>query len=283
MKRVVTAAVLIPVVLLAVFRAPDWLFTFLCGAVALLAAREYLDIVDAHGFKPHRTMAYGLITLSFVAMAAQGLGGFFFRWSSAWFMVYMGGALLMLLVALGRDDPRGVLPTAALSWIALPYTALPLALCVVMRRLPAGEEFLLILLVVVWVGDIAAYYVGKHLGRHRMAPRTSPNKTWEGAFASLVASMVVGGLMLRLFGVIRTEFGGLRASAWPAALLVVLAINVSAQLGDLVESAMKRGASLKDSGTIVPGHGGVLDRIDALLFAAPVGFVLFILTFHDYF
>jgi len=151
-----------------------------------------------------------------------------------------------------------------------------------LRQQLAGAFWLLYLLLVVWSGDIFAYFVGKSVGRHPMAPRISPKKTWEGAAASLVASLIIGSLLftyalpissflLRLGLIQRRDglFGLERPELWPIILLTV-ALNVAAQLGDLVESLIKRGAGVKDSGNILPGHGGMLDRIDALLFAAPV-------------
>ncbi|HXE30499.1 MAG TPA: phosphatidate cytidylyltransferase, partial [Terriglobales bacterium] len=125
------------------------------------------------------------------------------------------------------------------------------------RLVAGGAMWLVFLLVVVWVGDTAALYAGRAWGRHRLAPRVSPGKSWEGAVASMIAAAAVGA------GV----------GAWQHAYILIpvaIAINIAAQVGDLAESALKRGAGVKDSGTLLPGHGGVLDRIDALLFAAPV-------------
>jgi phosphatidate cytidylyltransferase len=132
------------------------------------------------------------------------------------------------------------------------------------------------------VGDIFAYFVGKSMGRHLMAPRISPKKTWEGAIASVVASVAVGwalfhyalplsSTMLRV-GLIERRGGlfGLEQPAMGPIIVLTLILNIAAQLGDLVESLIKRGAGVKDSGTILPGHGGMLDRIDAMLFATPV-------------
>jgi phosphatidate cytidylyltransferase len=125
---------------------------------------------------------------------------------------------------------------------------------------------------VVWVGDIAALYVGKNYGSNKLAPAISPNKTWEGSIASVVSSVLITLLLIYL----AEYFAGSASSilAYPGSVLhwVLLAIvlNIVAQLGDLAESALKRGAGVKDSGTMLPGHGGILDRIDALLLAAPV-------------
>jgi len=151
-----------------------------------------------------------------------------------------------------------------------------------LRQQWAGAFYLLYLLLVVWAGDIFAYFVGKSIGRHLMAPRISPKKTWEGAAASLVASVAVGCLLfhyalplssaLLRVGLIERRDGifGLEQPATEPIVLLTIVINLAAQLGDLVESLIKRGAGVKDSGAILPGHGGMLDRIDALLFAAPV-------------
>jgi phosphatidate cytidylyltransferase len=159
---------------------------------------------------------------------------------------------------------------------------MPLALLFVVRELWAGAFLLLYLLLVVWTGDTLAYYAGRAFGRHKLAPRISPGKTWEGAIASLVAAVTVGGLMFSYAAQISgwlyhaglvTRRHAYLAKAPPGIAAVVIlsaAINLAAQLGDLIESLIKRGAGIKDSGALLPGHGGILDRIDGLLFAAPV-------------
>ena len=171
---------------------------------------------------------------------------------------------------------------AMTSAFAFTYIALPLGFLVQIREQASGAFLLLYLLLLVWAGDIFAYFVGRSLGRHLMSPRISPRKTWEGTLASLIASLVVGMLLYKYALPISTAllnahlierkdglFALERPPLWPT-LLLSAAINVAAQLGDLVESLIKRGAGVKDSGTILPGHGGMLDRVDALLFAAPV-------------
>ena len=174
-------------------------------------------------------------------------------------------------------------PAAAASAFAFAYIALPMGMLVQLRQQWAGAFWILYLLLVVWAGDIFAYFVGRALlGRHLMAPRISPKKTWEGAAASLAASLglvvllfdyslQISSSLLRLGLIERRDglFGLEKPEMWPIVLLTV-ALNIAAQLGDLVESLIKRGAGVKDSGAILPGHGGMLDRIDALLFAAPV-------------
>jgi phosphatidate cytidylyltransferase len=189
---------------------------------------------------------------------------------------------LFLTISMRRDTMSAAYPAAAAGVFAFTYIALPLGMLVQLRQQWAGAFLLLYLLLVVWAGDIFAYFIGRSIGRHLMAPRISPKKTWEGAAASLAASLAVGvvlfhyalplssamlnaGLIERRDGL----FGLEKPALWPIILLTI-AINMAAQLGDLVESLIKRGANVKDSGAILPGHGGMLDRIDALLFAAPL-------------
>ncbi len=187
--------------------------------------------------------------------------------------------------------------------MALPYVGFTLVLIPLFRATWIGSLYLLYLMLLVWCGDIAAYYVGRAIGKHKLAPRISPGKTWEGAVASVVGAVIVG---LLLFHYINPIASGLRsahlltgrtywfgspipatqplilAPVWFVALFAIC-VNVAAQLGDLVESALKRGAGVKDSGTLLPGHGGVLDRIDALLFALPVGLIFYLAGMSRYF
>jgi phosphatidate cytidylyltransferase len=162
------------------------------------------------------------------------------------------------------------------------YIALPMGFLVQLREQWAGAFLVLYLLLVVWAGDIFAYFVGRSIGRHLMSPRISPKKTWEGAIASVIASIGVGVLLFTHARQVSQFFfdlhlihqrDGIFSLQKPPLLPIVvlsIAVNVAAQLGDLVESLIKRGAEVKDSGSLLPGHGGMLDRIDALLFAAPV-------------
>jgi phosphatidate cytidylyltransferase len=138
-----------------------------------------------------------------------------------------------------------------------------------------GPSLLLFLFLVVWAGDIAALYVGRAWGRRKLAPSISPGKTWEGSVASVVGSVAIGLALVLLAAALSRRNGGLSILlSFPGSIMgwVALAVllNVAAQVGDLVESALKRGAGVKDSGALLPGHGGMLDRIDALLVAAPV-------------
>jgi phosphatidate cytidylyltransferase len=164
-----------------------------------------------------------------------------------------------------------VLPDAALGLFGLLYVAYPLTLVPLIWNRDDGKPLLLFLMVCVWVGDSAALYIGRSFGRHKLS-QLSPNKTWEGSIAS-VAGSIVAGLAVVYLGDALSARGNtvlhIVQPVWQSILLAVI-INLAAQLGDLLESAIKRGAGVKDSGTMLPGHGGILDRIDALLIATPV-------------
>jgi phosphatidate cytidylyltransferase len=296
-KRVLTAVVLVPIVILALFKSPLWLFTLLVLGVALLAAKEFLGIVEADGFRPFRGLTYLFLVCGFLVQASTFVTDW--RWfqdfGAAAFVAGMGALAvllvspLVLLVASMRRDPLAeAMPDAAVSFLVLPYVGVTLSCMVTLRAMENGAFFLLYVMLLVWSGDIAAFYVGRAIGKHKLAPRVSPGKTREGAVASVLGAMVVG---LLLFHFLLPIYQGLsqlhlvspssvatlsgeRAPIWLVVLFAVC-INVAAQLGDLVESAMKRGAGLKDSGALLPGHGGMLDRIDALLFALPIAILFY--------
>jgi phosphatidate cytidylyltransferase len=182
-------------------------------------------------------------------------------------------SLLLLLYCTFLSPIQRVLPNAASSVFGLLYTGFTLISLPALRQQSNGPSLVVFLLCVVWAGDIAAMYVGRAWGRHKLAPSISPNKSWEGSVASVLGSVVVAGGLLWLADALGAHFNTAVLSfsddpIWYWLLLAAF-LNVVAQVGDLAESALKRSAGVKDSGTILPGHGGVLDRIDALLLAAP--------------
>jgi len=286
LKRIATAVVLIPIVLVLILRAPVPVLAVVAGTVALLTIHEFLKLTEAYGVQPLTWPTYLFTGLLFLILAVSA-GGETPLLSTGRFLVAMGFtaaiAPFIFLTRAMRDEPlRAVYPAAAASVFAFTYIALPMAMLVQLRQHWAGAFYLLYLLLVVWAGDIFAYFVGKSMGRLFMAPRISPKKTWEGAVASVIASVAVGWLLfhyaltlssaLLRAGLIERRDGlfGLEQPALAPIIVLTIVLNVAAQLGDLVESLIKRGAGVKDSGAILPGHGGMLDRIDALLFAAPV-------------
>jgi len=263
MKRILTAILLILIVVALIFKGQPWMLTLAAGLVAELAAYEYLTLANTGGAHVPAWWMAGAVALLFYFT--------YYRPIEAQLPVLSLLALALLAWTGFRGALDRVLPDAALGLFGLVYVAYPLLLLPMIWNRDDGRPLLLFLLVCVWAGDIAAYYVGRSLGRHKLT-RLSPNKTWEGSIAS-VAGTVVAGLAVVYAGDALSARGNtvlhILEPVWQSAVLAVI-INIAAQLGDLLESAIKRGAGVKDSGSMLPGHGGILDRIDALLLAAPV-------------
>ena len=285
-KRVATAVVLIPIVLLLVLRAPVPLLAVVAAGVALFTVYEFLKLTEKYGVQPFRKPTYFFVALLFALLASnRGNGKPLLSTEILGITLGFAAAIapfVFLSVAMRRDQLSSGYPAAAASVFAFTYIAMPLGLLVQLRQQWSGAFMVVFLLLTVWAGDIFAYFIGRSIGRHFMAARVSPKKTWEGAGASFLASILAGttwyhyalpisSFLLRAHLIEPRDgiFGLQTPPLWPI-LLLSAAINVAAQLGDLAESLLKRGAGAKDSGAILPGHGGMLDRIDALLFAAPV-------------
>ena len=278
MKRVLTAIVLIVLVGLLIFLGKLWMVTLFAALVAMVAALEFRQLSAAGGNPIPLWWTLFAIALFFLAT--------FLRPQDTITAVVFS-ALLLFTWNTFRTPLARVLPETSAGLLLLVYIAYPLTLIPLIwnREQGDGTVLVLFLFLCVWSGDIAALYVGKRFGRRKLAPELSPNKTWEGAIASIAASVLFG-VGLILYGNYLTTHGSsftrlhTNAPIWQWVLLAIL-LNTAAQFGDLLESALKRGAKVKDSGTLLPGHGGILDRIDALLLAAPV--LWFVLIIREFF
>jgi phosphatidate cytidylyltransferase len=260
MKRVITAAVLVPLVMLLLLKGSFLLVVLATTLVAELAAWEYISIADSHGSRLPRVLLLVAVAVLFAATYRD----------PSLILPAIGLCSLALLVVCGFGSPlERVLPDTAFSAFGLIYCGLTMATVPLVWLQPDGPSLVVFLFCVVWTGDTAALYVGRNFGRTKLAPRISPNKSWQGTAASLVGSLLIAAALVALAG--RLSSGPLYYRGplvhW---LGLAVVLNVFAQVGDLVESAIKRGAGVKDSGVMLPGHGGILDRIDALLLAAPV-------------
>jgi phosphatidate cytidylyltransferase len=292
MKRVLTAVVLIPLVLLILFKGPDWLYSIFIGAIAFLAANEYFGIAEKYQANLYRYLVLVAVGLYFLGHAlfgidAFGVAGFGSKYSSLIFDLTGFRVFPLVLLALGlfAGDIRRSLPAAAISYFGFLYVAYTLGEISLTGHYPNGRILVFVFLVAVWSGDTFAYYVGRAFGKHKLAPAISPGKTWEGAIASAVGATLIttllfqhihgmSNLLVRLDALpsrsVLYADAGVYSPPWWMAAAFGISVNIAAQIGDLAESALKRGAGVKDSGTLLPGHGGILDRIDALLLAAPV-------------
>jgi len=246
MKRILTAAILLPPVIYLIFRAHPAAVAAAAAAVALLCFHEYRGLVRHYGISTAGPLGYaaGLLVL---LVPSHGV------------LVVTLLLLALLALSLHNDDLAAVLPRAAILGFGVIYIFGPWRCAIALREM--SPHWLFFALVLGWIGDTAAYYVGRAAGRHKLAPKLSPSKTWEGSVASVAASLAFGVAYLTRF------VPGITVAETVALTLVA---NLAGQLGDLSESAIKRGAGVKDSGTWLPGHGGWLDRLDSNLFSLPV-------------
>jgi phosphatidate cytidylyltransferase len=241
------------------------MITLLAAIVAGLAAWEFRGFTVAGGCPLPIWWTFGAIAAFFLAVFYQ---------PDDTITVVSTVTLILFAVAAFKTSLERVLWETSAGVLMLIYVAYPLTLIPKIYNEENGIALLLFLFLCVWSGDIAALYIGKRYGKRKFAPHLSPNKTWAGAIASLVASVIFGMAIVLLgdwFSQQGSSFTSLHTSdPWWVFVLLAIGLNAAAQFGDLLESALKRGAGIKDSGTLLPGHGGVLDRIDALLMAAPV-------------
>jgi phosphatidate cytidylyltransferase len=246
MKRLLTALLLIPPVLYIVLAGHPLLFLAVVCAVGLACYFEFVRIAGSYSIDIGGPLGF---VLALLVIAAP-------RIDAAWFAAI---PILGLLRSLRAASLSATLPQAAALTLGIAYVCLPWRCAVLLRQI--NPHWLLYALALNWIGDMAAYYVGSLTGKHKLAPRVSPAKSWEGSAASLLASVLFGVVYLGRFIPQADVFMviGLTAAA-----------SLAGQLGDLCESAIKRGAGVKDSGAILPGHGGFLDRVDSSLFTVPV-------------
>ncbi|HYK39695.1 MAG TPA: phosphatidate cytidylyltransferase [Candidatus Eremiobacteraceae bacterium] len=275
-KRVATAVVLIPGVVALILMGSTALVALGLALVILLALFEYFNLGDAIG---HRAYKFWTAACTIAIVYVQWLQVILRQREPGEGVLYSGPIQLVFLSGLRVEDVFfffliGVaiitlaskrpmveaLPAAGISASGLLFVVLPLSYAIRLHGMGrVGPWILLFSLVITWIGDTAAYFVGRSIGKHKMAPILSPNKTWEGAAASMGGALLLGWLLSARVNVPTLVVLGLAAAG-----------NVAGQVGDLLESAFKRSAGVKDSGSILPGHGGMLDRIDALILTIPV-------------
>jgi len=260
LKRWITGLSALPALILLIY-AGGFFFLLLIGVACICAQWEYSRIIsnDDSDFMSSIVVWWGYFT-SLLLLAAAHLAGL--------------GAVAVLLalnlvvvgvmsVFLYQNNPRIGLVIQK-QVLGIIYIPLSLALLAVIRSEPDGMGFIFLLLAVIFAGDTSAFYVGTYLGRHKLSPVISPGKTFEGALGGLSGNLLAGGIGIAFF---------MPSISWGSGILFFLAAGVAGQVGDLFESELKRSSDIKDSGSLLPGHGGFLDRIDALLFASPVAYL----------
>jgi phosphatidate cytidylyltransferase len=242
MKRVLTAILLVPIAVYSILFAPWWIFTGMVTLFACLSFYEYARITGA-------SVVLGLIAgLALLLAPLASLP-----------LILILAALAALCLPLAADDLPKAVGQAGMLALGILYIFGAWRTGILLHEV--SRWWMLFGLSVNWIGDTGAYYVGRRWGRHKLAPIVSPGKSWEGAAASGAVCIAFGAIFLPL------TIPGVSVAVAAALALVT---NAAGQLGDLAESGIKRAAGVKDSGSMLPGHGGMLDRLDSTLFTLPV-------------
>lgn len=272
--RARSAAILVPPLLLAVWLGGPWIL-LLVGIAVVLAGMEAFRLLTAAGM--HSLPWLGVVLAVIVALGdgVKDLPG------GSGLLLAALGIVLVGIGALTRLDPREGLAIFATTTFGAMYVGLlgfvarlatrdsPVDPASLLGWLGSNRAWILALILVVWSFDTFAYFTGRRFGRHPFMAHISPSKTLEGVVGGLVASAIVGAILVAALG-----------RPWLAGLGFGLVLAVAAQAGDLAESMLKRAAGAKESGTLIPGHGGMLDRVDSFLFAAPVAYFYVVSILH---
>lgn len=275
LTRVLTALVLIPIVLAVIVFTPAWDVAIFTAIITILALWEFFALGDAIGHRAYRLWTLFCSLLLIVvqcndaihhmgaALQAEQLDRLRYvtvespTLVEVFFLFVLGLTVLTLFT---RRPLVESLPSAGISSSALLLVAFPLSFAVRLDAIPVyGPRLLLFALVITWAADTVAYFAGRAFGKHPLAPHISPKKTWEGSIGGLVGSLIVAYIFHYWLPI-----------SMPHLLAMATLGNAAGQMGDLLESACKRSAGVKDSGALLPGHGGVLDRIDAVILCIPV-------------
>ena len=257
LPRVLTVFVGVPAMLALLWLGGPW-WLILAAVILVLAAMEYASLRTLTQRNELVLRLTSLLVFVLIAAGPEMLGRWFL---AAWALVILAFGLVPM-IRTGVTAPAGGESQGRSVMLGIAYLAVPFAV-LVRWRLDLGPQSVLAFLIVIWANDIAAYFVGLAVGRHKLAPRVSPGKSWEGAAGGLAGGLIAGLLVSSFLGLAQGE-----AAIWAVVVTIV------SQGADLFESVLKRRAGVKDSGRLLPGHGGVLDRFDGILLACPVGYVL---------
>jgi phosphatidate cytidylyltransferase len=242
-------------------------FLFLVAIACVCSLWEYYRIV----FNADRRMMYNAVTFWGYVVSLGILSAAYVAGPESVLVLValnlIGAGVLSVFIFKANPAVVEIIPKQVMGVVYIP---LSLSFLVAIRHEPEGMTWIFLLLAIIFAGDISAYYVGSYLGRRKLSPAISPGKTVEGAFGGLGANLLAGAIGKYLF---------LPAIAWGPALVFFVIAGMAGQVGDLFESEMKRSSKIKDSGGLLPGHGGFLDRIDALLFASPVAYLFIVFIF----
>jgi phosphatidate cytidylyltransferase len=264
-KRIITALWFVPLLVIVVWFGGEPGFTALMVTFGILAALEFYRMVATSEAPPFTY--FGLIWTAFFILSRNSelLSLFETRFGSGLLMPLLltSAVVLPLIGLLSRRQKEGAFTTWAWTIAGILYVGWLLSYLVALRGLDSGRNWVFFALFITWASDTTAFFIGRRFGRHKLAPNISPGKTWEGTIGG-----IVGAIIMSILFFTSTPFH-LPLVYWQAIVLSIL-VSIFGQVGDLVESLLKRNMGVKDSGRLLPGHGGILDRLDSIIFAGIV-------------
>jgi phosphatidate cytidylyltransferase len=264
-NRWITALILIPILLWVLLKGSTLLLAAVVSIVAIFAMGEYLKIIFQNDDNP---VSNTIKVISYAASITLIVGTCLGSWEIEFLILSLNLMALSIFVLFKFADNQEVFQLIAKQVLGIVYIPISLSLLIFMKELDQGNFWVIWLLIVIFSNDTGAFYGGKFFGKNALSPNISPNKTIEGSIGGIITSLIVG----FIFSVIFFKDFSLSFLMIPASFMLA----ITGQIGDLFESAMKRASKIKDSGSILPGHGGMLDRIDGLLLAIPVLYVYLI-------
>lgn len=261
LKRWITGLAALPFLIWLISKGGCFAFAVVISIVSIIALQEYFKIV----LYPQSENGFGSVSIPAYLIGLMIICGAYYNSIKIVPALIVLNLLISSLMSLKRFGTDKNAPwLVAKQLMGLIYIPLFLSYLILIRNTSEGIPWIYFILIIVFAGDIGALYAGTYLGRHKLCPEVSPGKTIEGSIGGLTANLCAGGVLKHLFF---PEY------SWWVSILFFILVGVAGQLGDLFESELKRSAGVKDSGGLLPGHGGILDRIDALLFAAPVAWL----------
>ena len=248
--RTISALIGAPIFLALIYFGGEYT-AFLVAVLTLLGLKEFMKIGEQMGERPWSKLTMVVAVIWLISLLFGGA-----EWR-------LGVLVFWILIGLGRlalTYPKSSLSEASFNILGVFYSVVLLSHLYLLRQLPNGLEWTFLTIFLVWSTDIGAYLIGRQFGKHLLAPHVSPKKTIEGSLGGLLLSIAVALVFWSLVG----------GASWILYIILAVMIAISTQIGDLFESALKRSAGIKDSGKLIPGHGGILDRFDSLIFALPI-------------
>ncbi len=277
-QRVITALFLIPLPVAAIWFGEPW-FTSLVAVFGVLAAFEFYRLGRAVNFSPATYLGLIFTLLFIISRNPDLLSRLGTSLDPALISLFILVAALVLIFIwiILRRRKDGVIASWAWSVGGIIYVGWLLGHVVALRGLADGSSWVFFILLATVASDTAAFFVGRAIGRHKLAPQISPNKTWEGAIAGVIGAVIFSLLFppAELFSAINPLY--IHGLSYGEAILLGALVSIFGQMGDLAESLLKRKTGVKDSGNLLPGHGGILDRLDSIIFAGAVVYYFAIL------